>query len=51
MGLRHMQLQHNSREKYRRLIPYILVRWRSLALILLLTLLSAAMVALIPWPL
>lgn len=51
MGLRHMQLQHTSREKYRRLIPYILVRWRSLALILLLTLLSAAMVALMPWPL
>ena len=46
-----MQLQHTSRHKYRRLVPYILARWRSLALILLLTLFSAAMVALMPWPL
>ena len=46
-----MELRHTITQKYGRLIPYILARWQSLALILVLVLLSAAMVALVPWPL
>jgi ATP-binding cassette subfamily B protein len=43
---------HNMRGyRYTRLMPYIWQQWRALALILLLTIIAAAIGALMPWPL
>jgi len=46
-----MGVQNTFGHKYARLMPYIKRQWSALALILLLTLITAAVTALMPWPL
>jgi ATP-binding cassette subfamily B protein len=46
-----MGVRHTPFYRYSRLLPYIRRQWRWLAAILLLTLVSAAVAALLPWPL
>ena len=51
LGAWLMGVQHTHGYRYTRLMPYIRRQWRALAAILLLTLVSAAVTALMPWPL
>ena len=46
-----MGVQKTIRYRYTRLMPYIRRQWPALTLILLLTLITAAVTALMPWPL
>ena len=46
-----MTSTHSTFHRYARMMPYILRRWRGLAVILVLTILSASTAALMPWPL
>ena len=44
-------MQQTARYRYSRMMPYILGEWRGLGLIFLLTLASAGIAVLLPWPL
>lgn len=46
-----MSIQRHAAYRYTRLLPYVRRQWRALAVILLLTLVAAAVTALMPWPL
>jgi ATP-binding cassette subfamily B protein/subfamily B ATP-binding cassette protein MsbA len=46
-----MSIQRHAVYRYTRLLPYVRRQWRALAVILSLTLVAAAVTALMPWPL